>query len=135
MDPPLQGLAQQQQQQQQQEMDPHYLAALKELGLTPQEQYMFRHHLGNLRRGGVKQPGGQTSTYLGSTFEIGGRHYMLPTVWDNQVVPPDAAVGRARAAGLDNWPSYASEDEAEQRYDQIHGYMERNTTDMEKRRQ
>ena len=105
--------------------DPAYTAALAELSLTPQEQYMFRHHLGNLYRGGVQQPTGQVSTYLGSTFDVGGRHYMLPTVWDNQIVAPDAAFERARAAGMENWPSYGSEQEAEQRYEQIHGYMER----------
>jgi len=58
------------------------------------------------------------------TAEIEGKTYVLPTVWDNQIVSPDEAVKRAHARGLDKWPSYKTEDEASKRYDAMHGYME-----------
>lgn len=106
---------------------PHYQAAVRELKLTPQEQYAYQHHLGNLARGGVRQPNGKTSSFLNIVTEMDGRHYVLPTVWDNQIVEPDEAVRRAREGGIDKWPSYDSLDAAEARYDAMHGYMERDT--------
>ena len=110
----------------------HYQAALRELKLTPQEQYAYQHHLNNLALGGVRQPGGKTSSFLNIVTEMDGRHYVLPTVWDNQIVDENTAVERARKEGLDKWPSYDSEEAAEARYDAMHGYMERDT--MERQR-
>jgi hypothetical protein len=125
-DPPGTQWLTQQTQDKQFDTDPSYQTALKKLKLTPQEQYMFKHHLGNLYRGGVKQPGGQISTYLGTTFGLGKRTYMLPTVWDNMIVDAEEGLKRAKAAGIDKWPSYKNEKEAEKRYQQIHKYMEAN---------
>ena len=56
--------------------------------------------------------------------EVGGRHYNLPTVWDNKIVDPDEAMARSEATGLDKFPSYGSPEEAERRYDDMHQYME-----------
>jgi hypothetical protein len=104
------------------------MEAMRELQLTPQEQYIYQHHLGNLARGGVRQPNGDISTFLNTTVDFGGRTYVLPTVWDNQIVDEDTAIQRAQAAGLQNFPSYGSVEEAEKRYQAMHGYMERDTS-------
>jgi hypothetical protein len=122
-DPPGTQWLQNETQDKQFDADPSYQSAMKALKLTPQEQYMFKHHLGNLYRGGVKQPSGETSTYLGSSFTFGNRTYMLPMVWDNMILEEQEVLKRARAAGLDKWPSYKSVKEAEKRYQQIHKYM------------
>lgn len=104
---------------------PAFHAASQALNLTPQEQYIYRHHLGNLSQGGVRQASGETSTFLSTTVGLGNRTYILPTVWDNQILAEREAVKRAQAAGLHNFPSYASVQEAEARYQQIHPYFER----------
>jgi hypothetical protein len=104
---------------------PAFTAASRELQLTPQEQFIYRHHLANLAKGGVRQPGGDVSTFLSTTVGIDGRSYILPTVWGNRIVTEDEAVQMARMAGLQNFPSYASDEEAEARYKQIHPYFER----------
>lgn len=103
----------------------NYEAASRELKLTPQEQFAYQHHLGNLAKGGVHNPDGSTSTFYSITKEIGGRTYVLPTVWDNQIIEPDEAVKRAIAGGLEKWPSYENEDAAFKRYMDMHRYMER----------
>jgi hypothetical protein len=94
---------------------------------TPEEQFMIAHHRNNLNMGGVPNEG-KTSTYLGSTFEVDGRHYMLPTVWDNKIVSPKEAMRRAREVGLHKFPSYPSVEEANRRYfDVLHPFMEQDT--------
>ena len=105
----------------------NYIAASRELKLTPQEQYAYRHHLANLDRGGVPHDDGSLSSFLNITADFDGRTYILPTVWDNKIVPEDEAIERARQGGLDKWPSYDSEKAASNRYDAIHSYMERDT--------
>jgi hypothetical protein len=102
-------------------------AATRELQLTPQEQYAYRHHLGNLERGGVPHPDGSVSSFLNTTVGFGNKTYVLPTVWDNKIVTVDDAVRRAREDGLEKWPSYDSVEQAEKRYQAMHGYMERDT--------
>ena len=119
--------------QQQTQLSQAFNAAMQELGLTPQEQFIYRHHLANLARGGVRQPNGDISTFLNITAGLGGRTYVLPTVWDNAIVSEDEAIRRARSAGLENFPSYGSVEEAEKRYQAMHGYMERDTSAYSKR--
>jgi hypothetical protein len=94
------------------------------LELTPQEQFMVNHHRANLEKGGVPNEGG-TSTYYSIGENIGGKYYVLPSVWDNQIVDRDEAVRRAKEVGLDSFPSYNSEQEGEDRYQQIHHLMEK----------
>lgn len=109
----------------------NYQQALHELKMTPQEQYAYQHHLRNLARGGVRQPNGDISTYLSKTFTFGNRAYVLPSVWDNKIITDNQEIiRRAREVGLDKWPSYGSVDEAEKRYNVLHGYMERDTGAM-----
>jgi hypothetical protein len=94
------------------------------LGLNPQEQNLYRHHLGNLvGPGGVDQPNGARSTVLQMSFERNDRTYNIPTVWNGKVLEPDEAIKRATASGLNNFPSYRDEDTAEARYQRMHAFM------------
>lgn len=52
--------------------------------------------------------------------EVGGQHYVIPTVWRGQTVPPGEAYQRAQAHGLENFPVYANAEEAAARYQQMH---------------
>lgn len=103
-------------------------AANAEMQLTPQEQALYQRHLQNLYGpGGVDNPDGSRSTLYQMSTEIGGRVYNLPTVYDGKIVTPQEAVQRAQAQGLNTFPSYGSEQQAESRYQQMHGYMEKDT--------
>lgn len=103
----------------------NYQNAVRELKLTPQEQYAYQHHLRNRAMGGVKQPNGDISTYLSKSFTFGNRTYMLPSVWDNKIINDNKEiVRRAREIGMDKWPSYDSVKAAEARYNDMHRYME-----------
>ena len=85
-------------------------------------------HLTNLYgKGGVNNPDGSRSTLYQMTAEINGKTYVLPTVWNGQILSPQQALQQAQQYGLDKFPSYGSEQEAEARYQQMHNYMERDT--------
>lgn len=96
---------------------------------TPQEQYLYQHHLNEFRRGGVPHASGDISTVYSTGQTIDGRYYILPSVWDGQILNEDQASERARKAGLQNFPSYASPDEGEARYQQLHTLMEQDFRD------
>ena len=110
-----------------------YNAATAALDMNKQEQTLYLHHLNNLYGpGGVdndgsvaKLPKGSRATVGSITEKINGRYYTLPSVYDGKVLTFDDAVARAEKVGLDNFPSYASEQEAEVRYQQMHNYMDR----------
>jgi hypothetical protein len=109
---------------------PHMLDAQQDLGLTPQEQYLYQTHLDNLAGPGkVLHPDGAISTLYQMSFGQNGKYYNIPTVWGGKIVPPDDAIARANKLGLERFPSYSSEQEAEDRYSKMHGYMERDTGD------
>jgi hypothetical protein len=106
----------------------NYRAANAQLKLTPQEQALYQRHLDNLTSaGGVNNPDGTRSTIKNITAKVGGKTYVLPTVWDGKILPPDQAVQRARQEGLDKFPAYNSRQEAERRYQDMHSYMDRDT--------
>jgi hypothetical protein len=98
-------------------------AALK---LTPQEKNLYQMHLTNLRAGGVPNQGG-LSTLFQVTAEHDGKTYNVPTVWNGKILPPPDAIKEAAKVGWDKFPSYANEDEAEARYQQMHAFMEKDT--------
>jgi hypothetical protein len=103
-------------------------AADKALNLTPQERALYERHLRNLTGpGGVDNPDGSRSTLFQLSFERDGKTYNIPTVWDGKILKPDDAIKRAEKEGLDKFPSYGSEAEAEKRYQQMHDFMERDT--------
>jgi hypothetical protein len=103
--------------------------AVQQLGLTPQEQNLYQHHLSNLWGGGrVVQPGGDVSTVLQAVVQgPDGRYYNIPTVWNGQALDVPTAERQARLAGMSNYPSYATPEEADARYMAMHGMMERDT--------
>jgi hypothetical protein len=118
-------------------LEENYEAAYRQLKLNPQEQYLYQTHLENLDKGGVLNKGG-LSTLFNMTREIEGKHYVLPRVWPTesglQILSPDEATMRALSEGIDNFPSYKSEDEATKRYNQMHEYMEQDLMKSSKRR-
>lgn len=108
------------------------------MGLTPEEKYLYQTHLSNLYgTGKVVHPGGDISTLLQMSFEgPGGKTYSIPTVWNGQALKPREAIGMAeRTGGLDRFPSYATGDEAEARYQRLHDYLGRDTQEFVARAQ
>lgn len=95
--------------------------------LTPQEMALYQHHLDNLQKGGVQNPDGSTSTLYQLSFDSGGRTYNVPTIYGNTKLSPDDAIALAHKIGLERFPSYGSGFEAENRYNKMHGYLERDT--------
>ncbi|HEX4044007.1 MAG TPA: hypothetical protein VHY10_20090 [Xanthobacteraceae bacterium] len=108
--------------------DTNRAAAISAMKLTPQETALYDRHLKNLYgAGGVDNADGSRSTLYEITAGFGNKTYVLPTVWDGKILPADQAIERAKADGLDKFPSYATEQEAEARYQQLHGYLEKDT--------
>lgn len=103
--------------------------ATAQLGLTPQEQSLYQHHLDNLWGGGrVLQPGGAVSTMLQAVVTgPDGNYYNIPTVWDGKALSVGQARQRAAEAGWSRWPSYSTPEEADNRYERMHSYMEQDT--------
>lgn len=98
-------------------------AAMK---LSPQEKAQYLRHLANVNGpGGVDNADGTRSTLKQISVGVDGRTYNIPTVYDGKIVSNDDAVKRAEAQGWDSFPSYATPAEAEARYGQLHGFMEK----------
>jgi hypothetical protein len=102
--------------------------------LTPEEQFLVSHHLNNLYGAGkVASLAGDISTVLQSPVEgPGGRYYNIPHVWNGEVLTTDEATARAAKVGWKKWPSYPTPDQAELRYEMMHGLMERDTERYQK---
>ncbi|MGZ3639404.1 MAG: hypothetical protein ACXVCX_16365 [Ktedonobacterales bacterium] len=103
--------------------------AMAAMNLTPEEQALYLRHLANLYgSGGVDNADGSRS----SLYQVGftaddGRQYNVPSVYDGQILSPDNAIARAMQSGLSQFPSYASPFQAENRYQQMHNYMDADT--------
>lgn len=110
-------------------------AADRDLHLTPEEKSLYQRHLTNLTGpGGVDNPDGTRSTLFQTTVEHDGKFYTIPTVWDGKILwdknaadPAAAAIERVKQTGWDKFPSYATEAEAEARYQKMHAYLEKDT--------
>lgn len=103
------------------------LAADKEMHLTPQEKALYEMHLKNLNGpGGVDNANGSRSSLLQATVETDDKAYSIPTVWDGKIHTADEAWEHWKGQ-IDQFPSYATEDEAEARYQKMHEYMDRDT--------
>lgn len=128
---------------------PNLVAAQQALTLNPQEQALYQRHLTNLNGpGGVDNPDGSRSTLYQSVQEHNGKFYSVPTVWDGKRetepytrpdgstldVPNQTALANVDKAGWETFPSYATPEAADDRYDQMHGYMEQDTADYMKQR-
>jgi hypothetical protein len=113
----------------------NYQAAMEAMNLTPQEQYLYHMHLQNLNgAGGVDNPDGSRSSLLQETVERDGKVYSIPTVWNGKIVSSEEAKKNVDQIGWDKFPSYNSDEEAQARYDQMHGFMEKDTGEYFKRR-
>lgn len=105
-------------------------AAHKELGLNKQERDYYIRHLKNMHGpGGVDNEDGTRSTVLTQVSKYDDRHYLIPTIRDGKVLDPgekmSATANRlAEEEGLENFPSYPSEEEARERYNAIHKFMD-----------
>lgn len=99
---------------------------MKALKLTPAEEHLYEHHLNNLKNHkAVVNSDGSVSTIFNTAMDIQGRTYIFPTVWDGQILDPRTAADKAiREKGLNYWPSYKNDNEAEARYSQMHSLMD-----------
>lgn len=104
-------------------------AADKEMNLTPEESHLYDTHLRNLvGPGGIDNADGSRSTLKATTVEMDDKTYILPSVADGKVLEDTKdIVDNAKKVGLDKFPSYKTKEEAMSRYDQLHGYMEKDT--------
>lgn len=104
-------------------------SAVRQMNLTPQEQNLYQHHLGNLYGPGkVKNPSGSISTMLQAVVPgPGGRFYNIPTVWGGQALDVHTARQLAAQQGWNNWPSYPTPEAADLRYETMHDFVERDT--------
>ncbi len=123
--------------------EPNLAAADQEMKLTPQEKSLYERHLKNLRsEGGVDNPDGSRSTLFQSVQPHDGKFYNIPTVWNGKIetekwtdpktgkvfdVPNKTALANVEREGWDKFPSYATPEEADQRYEKMHQFMERDT--------
>lgn len=111
-------------------------AAQRDLALSPQESALYERHLSNLGGpGGVDNKDGSRSTLYALTANIDGKEYIIPTVQGGKIMQPKEAIEAAKAEGLGNFPSYATAKEAEDRYQKLHQYMERDTSDFLRQRE
>ena len=98
------------------------------MGLTPQEDYLWQHHMRNLQSigtGGVRNKDGSVSTVYQSVITgPDGRFYSIPTIWGGKVLGIEESAAKARARGLQNWPSYSTPQAADARYQQMHQFMD-----------
>jgi hypothetical protein len=109
----------------------HMAEADATMDLSPEEKFLYNTHLQNLNgTGKIVHPDGSISSLLQMSFEQDGKFYNIPTVWGGKQLDPVDAIKAARAVGLDRFPSYKSEDEAEARYEALHHFLERDTSEF-----
>ena len=70
-----------------------------------------------------------------TTVEHDGKFYAIPTVFDGKILwnkgaadPAAAAIDKVKQIGWDKFPSYKTEEEAESRYQQMHKFMDKDTS-------
>jgi hypothetical protein len=125
--------------------DKHFKEADEALGFSEEEAALYKRHLSNLYgEGGVDNANGSRSSLYQSVQEHNGKFYNVPTVWngkrevepwkrpsDGKVfdIPNATALQNIENEGWDKFPSYPTPEEADRRYDQMHGFMEQDTQD------
>lgn len=118
-------------------------SATSDLKLNKQEQALYQRHLQNLWGiGGTNNADGSRSSLYQSVQEHNGKFYNVPTVWNGKRetvsytnpqtgesfdVPNATAMKNIEAEGWDTFPSYDTAEEADQRYSDMHGYMDKDT--------
>lgn len=109
----------------------HMAEADSALNLSPEEKFLYNTHLQNLNgTGKIVHPDGSISSLLQMSFESGGKIYNIPTVWGGKQLDPSDAIRAAEKVGLNKFPSYGTEDDAESRYEAMHQYLEKDTGDF-----
>jgi hypothetical protein len=109
----------------------HMAEADAAMDLTPQEKFLYNTHLANLHGPGkIVHPDGSVSSLLQMSFEQDGKFYNIPTVVGGKQLAPGDAIKAAEKVGLDKFPSYPSEEQAEARYDALHEFLGRDTADF-----
>jgi hypothetical protein len=107
----------------------------QDLNLTPQEQFLYQHHLDNLvGPGGVTNADGSRSTVLQMSTERDGQTYNLPTVWNGQELDPQVAKDLVGQTGWNRFPAYPDENTAEARYQAMHRYMDADVANTYRRK-
>ncbi len=102
--------------------------AIKDMKLSPQEQYLYNYHLGNLySEGKVVHPSGDISTLMQAVVSGPGGYYNVPTVKDGQMLTMREAQIYASQIGWGNFPKYATPEEADARYKEMHKYIDQDT--------
>jgi hypothetical protein len=119
-------------------------AADQALDLTSQEKNLYRMHLRNLTgSGGVDHPDGSRSS-LYQTVQQGpdGRYYNIPTVWNGKIetqpyvqpgtgktfdVANQTALDNVAKLGWKQFPAYDTPEQADERYDAMHKFMDQDT--------
>lgn len=91
-----------------------------------------RHHYTNIANGNaIENADGTLSTVRNITVEMGGKVFVLPTVWDGREVDTSTAIDFARKTDVD-WPSFESEKEANAWYSKTKKTWEPIGNDAEK---
>lgn len=113
-----------------------YVQAVKTLGMSPQEQYLYYHHLNNLYGDGkVVNPDNRISTVEQAVVSgPGSLYYNIPTVWNGQKLDIGAARELASQVGWDKFPAYATPEQADLRYAQMHDFIEQDTEQYQRTR-
>jgi hypothetical protein len=123
--------------------DENLNAADAAMQLTPQEKFLYQMHLKKMTGpGGVDNSDGSRSTLLQAVEEHNGRYYNVPTVWNGKIetqkftqpgtgkifdIPNRTAMENIERTGWDKFPSYATPEEADARYEKMHAYLEKDT--------
>jgi len=81
---------------------------------TPQEKFLYEHHLQNLAMPEAQNEDGTHSSLLATTMSFGDKTYILPSIYNGKRFDkPEDIEREARNVGLENFPSYASPEEAD----------------------
>lgn len=114
-------------------MDDNFKAAASQMQLTESEKQLYRRHLNNLHGpGGVDNSDGTRSTLYAQTVSFGDKTFIIPTVANGRKLDTEEAINQAKKEGIDKFPSYNSVEEAEERYNKMHEYMEKDTIQYQK---
>lgn len=122
----------------------NFAAATRDLNLNPQEQALYQRHLSNMfGPGGVDNANGSRSSLYQTTVQNPdtGKFHNVPTVWNGKIEANFDPSGKfsglnqqglanVKAAGLNSFPAYDSEDEAEDRYTKMHEYMDKDAAQL-----
>jgi hypothetical protein len=115
----------------------NFTVAKDTMKLNQQEQDLYQRHLTNLYgTGGVNNydqnnpisPPSRSTLFV-NTYDLNNKTYVLPSVYEGKILSPSEALVRAEQEGIERFPSYNTQEEANSRYMEMHKYMEKDTGD------